>query len=284
MKRSLIYAVRAAMVCAAVLVASSASAQGGQGGQGGQQSDRYTSSDRYTRPVRRGYGLKIDWLPSQETPRRYTVSVSPLRLVSNGIKFDFERELPGGGHWFGTSLQVHFAPPASESDFYYWDTDGNDHVWGNSGWDDYHRMWGLGTSAMYKRTFAHRGWYFSTGLVFDFFRVGVMTNDYLPYHEDGLEFYDYGERRDTKSYFKPMVQINIGKHMALSERVYFDLYAGVGYSHAFYKRDNLHLNRRGYTAHHDRMFTEMSGFAYRGLQPTGGFRVGILLFGRDADL
>lgn len=227
----------------------------------------------YTYSVTRTRTLLIDWRPEEKTYQRYTVSVSPLRLASNGLKFDFEYELPKPGHWFGTSLAIYIAP--QHHSYYYWDGDGNERTWFNSGWDDYNRMWGVGTSAFFKNTFSHRGWYFSAGVVLEFFRVGVMGSTYIPYVEDGLTFYDYDRQLETKSYFKPTAQINIGKHMALSERCYFDLYAGLGLSYALFKDDYQFDDQEYY--YHQR-FSDVGGFAYRGLAPVGGFRFGVLLW------
>jgi hypothetical protein len=287
MKKTMLIAAVAAMALTAISIDNTSA----------QQSYSYSTStvdrhdraaQRYTRSVTRY--LNIDWEPEQQEFRRYTVSVSPLRLIFNGIKFDFEFESPKPGHWFGTSLQVWLAPPRNSRSYYYWDPDGNNRASFNSGWDDYHRMWGLGTSAFYKNTFSHRGWYFSTGLTFDFFRVGVVENTYVPYTEDALEFYEYGNTLETKSYFKPTVQINIGKHMSISERCFFDLYVGVGYSHAFYKHDDRHTYSRygydygyGYGHRSYNYFTRSSGFAYRGMFPSGGFRFGVLLWKKKGE-
>jgi hypothetical protein len=246
------------------------------------------AQQRYTYSVTRTHDVPIDWQPEENNYQRYTVSVSPLRLASNGLKFDFERELPRAGHWLGTSLALYLAPQRRVSSSPYWSGDGNDRSWFSSGWDDYHRMWGIGTSFVYKNTFSHRGWYYSAGVVLEFYRVGVTANTYTPYVEDGLTFYDYGRELQTKSYFKPTAQILFGKHAAISERVYFDMYVGVGLTYALYKEDNRHLDsstgsfyiggevqRRQYTWP---LFTRWDGFAYRGLSPVAGFRIGMLLW------
>jgi hypothetical protein len=239
----------------------------------------------YTYTVTQTRRVLIDWRPEQKEYSRYTVSVSPLRLVSHGVKFDFEFELPRPGHWFGTSLQLYLAPARRPLEGYFWDPDGNNRASFNSAFDEYHRMWGIGTSAFYKNTFARRGWYFSAGVTLDFYRVGVMAGDYAPYTEDGLQFYEYGTALRTHSYFKPTMSVNIGKHMAISERCYFDLYAGVGYSHAFFPHD-YDADDRGGGGWGDwgyRRFGALGGFAYRGLIPTGGFRFGVLLWKKKGD-
>ncbi len=246
-----------------------------------QESYTYSVTRTRTRTV------KINWRPDENTLQRYTVSVSPLRLASNGLKFDFEYELPKPGHWFGTSLTVYAASPQSLRYDNWGYHGGNNRESFNSGWDDYHRMWGLGTSAIFKNTFSRRGWYFSTGITLDFFRVGVLEKSYTPYTENGLTFYDYGRSLETKSYLKPTAVINIGKHMAISRRCYFDLYAGLGLSYALFENDDRHLAGYDYRygpgyGEYYRRFTDIGGFAYRGITPTGGFRFGVLLWDRNS--
>ncbi len=268
---------RRAILVAVIAVVISVGTTGEASAQGG-----------YTYTVTRTRTVPIDWRPENKTHQRYTVSVSPLRLANNGLKFDFERELPRSGHWFGTSLIMYFAPPRSRYNNYV-EYDNNRASF-NSGFGDYHRMWGLGTSAIFKNTFSHRGWYFATGIVFDFFRVGVSTNAYVPYVEEGMTFYDYGRTIETKSYFKPTAQIYIGKHMAISERCFLDLYAGIGLSYSFYKHDDRHVDTYDYgygygygydyNYHYNyrNRFDDVGGFAWRGLVPVSGFRFGVMLW------
>ncbi len=264
MRRVILSALVAVAIAAGSTVESSA-----------QERYTYTVTHTHTRSV------PINWQPEQKTHQRYTISVSPLRLASNGLKFDFEWELPESGHWLGTSLTTYFGP-ARGGAYSEWYNDRESFI---SSFDRYHRMWGLGTSAIYKHIFSRRGWYFATGLTFDFFRVGVANDDYVPYTEDGMTFYDYGRTIDTKSYFKPTARIVIGKHMAISERCYFDLYAGVGLSYSFYSNDDRHIYPAGYGSgfydsyHYERpLFDDIGGFAYRGLIPVGGFRFGVFLW------
>lgn len=241
-----------------------------------------TAQESYTYTVSHTRTVPINWRPDEKTMQRYTVSVSPLRLASHGLKFDFEYELPRPGHWLGTSLTVYVAPERRMRSGYWSYDDYNNRASFNSAFDDYNRMWGVGTSAMFKNTFSRRGWYFSTGVTLEFFRVGLMQQTYVPYVEDGLTYYEQGYGLETKSYLKPTVQINIGKHMAVSERCFFDLYAGVGISYSLYADNGRHQHYYGGGSYgggwSENIFDEIGGFAYRGLTPTGGFRFGVLLW------
>ncbi len=237
-----------------------------------------SAQESYSYTETRTRTIPIDWRPEQKNYQRYTVSVSPLRVLSNGVKFDFERELPRPGQWLGTSLSMYFVPRRGGmgSELY------NNRSSFISGFDDYHRMWGIGTSVIYKHTFSRRGWYFATGMTFDFYRVGVATRAFVPYREDGMTFYDYGNAIETRSFFKPTARFVMGKHMALSRRCFFDLYAGVGLSYSIYEREDTH----DYTGSYDYRyggygyprFDDVGGFGYRGLTIVSGFRFGVLLW------
>lgn len=240
-----------------------------QAGRAGQAVEVQTvRAYRVVRP------LRINWAPETNDIRRYTITMSPLRLINNGLKFDFEVELPHPGHWFGTSLVGYLAPPRSR----YWDNDGNNRYPLNAGGNSFHKMWGIGTSAFFKNTFHRRGWYFATGLVVEYFNVGRRESGYFTYREDGLTFYERGDRLINRSYLKPTVQFNFGKHFALSRDFFFDLYVGLAYSYSI----RLHsgdgdTDEWGY---YDGPFDGVGGFAYRGVAPVAGFRLGFLLDGK----
>lgn len=257
------------------------------------QTYSYTTSsraqERYDR-VRTRHGL-IDWRPEAKTMQRYTLSVSPLRLFSNGLKFDFEKELGRPGRWISTGLTIYYAPEIYNTN-QYWNTGDNNRWSYFSGGDDFHRMWGVGTSLFYKDVFSHRGWYYAAGAVLEFFRVGRMENDYQAYVEDNLTFYNYTRSLINKNYVKPAVQIYIGKHMAISERCYFDMFAGLGAAFSIYDPNNTHLSTDGNSydfwgniiRRSRTRYSAMNGFAYRGFYPVAGFRFGVMLWdARNSD-
>jgi hypothetical protein len=134
-------------------------------------------------------------------------------------------------------------------------------------------MWGVGLSVFYKKMFDRRGWYYSAGLTLDYFRVGRSEYGLLPYREDGLVFREEGYGLVQKEYYRPSARFNIGKHIALSRRCFFDLYAGISLSYSIYKRDEYDYQD----------FSRMYGFAYRGINIFhGGVRFGILLGDKGA--
>lgn len=217
--------------------------------------------------------LPIDWKPEVKETQRYTIAINPLHLVNKGLKFDFEMELDTPGNWFGTSFTGYYGPPRREGRSWYY-SDGNNRSSFISSWDSYNKMWGIGTSAMYKNTFHPRGWYFQTGLLLEFFRVTTLEYGLIPYREDGLTFYEEGRYADTRSYFKPSAVFNIGKHMALSRQCFLDMFIGLGFSYSIHRRLDEDYSEYYY---YDGDFSGMYGFAYRGLYPNFGFRIGVLI-------
>lgn len=231
--------------------------------------------------------LLIDWRPEVKDMQRYTVSISPLRLLSGGLKVDFEKELARPGQWIATGLTIYFLPEMYDRNDYL--TKGDNNRWGYySGFEDFQRMWGLGSSVFYKNIFSRRGWYFATGVKIEYFNVGLMVNSYVPYTEEGQTYYDYTRALSCKDYVKPSAEIYIGKHMAVSRRCYFDLYAGLGGTYSIYRNDGRHLNTAySYNSLNQpatytyQRFGDINGFAYRGIYPVAGFRFGVLLWDKQ---
>ena len=271
MRRAIFLVVVAAMFAAALMGdISEASAQ-----------DRYV----WTNARGRTRIIPINWKPDSIIPyKRYTVAIAPLQLINNGFKFDFEGELRHRqGEWLQTSLIAYIAPPRERRySYYYGRSDGNNRWTYNSGGDSYSKMWGVGTSLLFKKMLHRRGWYFSTGIKFEFYSVEANRWGMYPFTEDGLTFYEEGIKRHKQLYFKPTLQFNIGKHFAVSRRCFFDIYVGVSYSYSFYDRKNAIVRGSGnYYYHPYEEFSSMDGFAYRGFSPNLGVRFGVLLWDRD---
>ena len=226
--------------------------------------------------------IRIDWL-AENTPQRYTVAVNPFYLVNNGMKFDFEYELPEPGRWIQMSLTGYIAPPRDDRSYYWWwgYGDGNNRFTPNSSWDYYNKMWGIGASALYKHMWHRRGWYFSTGITLEFYRVGRIETGYIPYKEDGLTFYNTGEYTRMMSFVKPTAQFNVGKHMALSRRCFFDMFIGLSYSYSIYDTDKYFRNDNDHYTYYDWDYQGMYGFARRGFNVNMGFRFGVLLWNKS---
>lgn len=226
--------------------------------------------------------VPINWRPDSKDIQRYTVAIHPFHLVNSGLKFDFEYELRQPGEWLQAGIMGYAAPSRYHRNYdYHYGSDYNDRYSPNSGFDGYRHMWGLGVSALFKKMWHSRGWYFSTGLVMEFYRVGRSAYGYQPYQEDGLTFYEGASYIHVKSFFKPTVQFNLGKHFSLSRRCFLDAFVGVSASYSFYKRElspDYYDREYGYYYYN---FQGMNGFARRGLNFNCGFRFGVLLWDKQ---
>jgi hypothetical protein len=242
-----------------------------------------SAQQSYTYYVKRT--IPINWRPDSTSVQRYTVAVNPLMLLNDGLKADFEYELKTPGEWLQMGLVGYAAPARTMGYGYGYDYyDYHNNRWTpNSSGDDFRNMWGVGVSGLFKKMLHMRGWYFSTGIKMEFFRVGRVENGYIPYKEDGLQYYEGNTYLDTRSYFKTTAQFNLGKHFALSRRCFIDAFIGVSYSYSLYNstphtysRDNQYDYNYYYT------FSDMNGFARRGLNLNGGLRFGVLLWDDSA--
>jgi hypothetical protein len=266
MKKAIyLLSVAALLVAAVIGTCEQASAQ-----------ERYTYIKRNGRPKT----IPINWKPDSLMPyKRYTVAFSPLHLINSGIKFDFEAELRRRqGEWLQTSLILYVSPPKEGGNYYR--RYGNNRSRFNSGFDDYYRMWGVGTSFMFKKMLNRRGWYFITGIKFEYYHVEANSKGLFPYVEDGLTFWEDDIRLFEQSFFKPTLQFNMGRHFSISRECFFDLWVGLSYSYSIYDSSKAMQQTYGgndtYT-----LFSGVDGFARRGVSPNGGFRFGVLLWKRE---
>jgi hypothetical protein len=227
--------------------------------------------------------IPINWRPDSVGVQRYTVAVNPLMLFNNGLKADFEYELKTPGEWLQAGLVGYVAPARTRRYDYSFYGDDNNRWTPNSSDDSFRNMWGVGVSGLFKKMLHRRGWYFSTGLMLEFYRVGRLKYGYIPFEEDGLQFFAGGNYIDTRSYFKTTAQFNLGKHCALSRRCFIDMFLGISYSYSFYN-DTPHSysweSHENYSYYYCD-FSDMNGFARRGLNFNGGLRFGVLLWNKQ---
>jgi hypothetical protein len=234
-----------------------------------------TPSNPYQYTYRNGNTLKINWKPeTAKSIRRYTVAVNPTPLFNNGLRFDFEYELPHPGQWLQVGLTGYYSSPRNTPRYFGWnDDDEYDRHLPVSSWVGFRKMSGGSVSILYKKMLHRRGWYFSTGLAFNYFRVEYTEWGYKSFEEDGLTFYRRGEYPVRQSFFRPTAEFNIGKQFAITNRCFFDLYAGTRVGYSFYKKRN---------DGHRQKFHTMYGFANRGIDIFhGGVRFGVLLWDRE---
>lgn len=194
----------------------------------------------------------IDWEESPDSVNRYAVAIRPFYLVNLGLRADFEFELKGGGQW----LQF-------------------DMTWRHSGWHrndfleipesanaEFNKIDGFGVGVAYKNFFTPNGWYFSAGIVFNYYNVYRYGGMFANIIEDGSLYQKYQIGMVATRYYKPGFNINIGKHMSLTRNLFLDAFIGVGYARSYCEGTNI-FDR-------DNPFT----MAYSGILCSGGFRIG----------
>ena len=207
----------------------------------------------------RGSGL-IDWMPVEQDGRRYTVALRPFYLINSGLKADFEFELRQPGQWLQFELIGRYKgwyDPMPEETHYGWESI-------EAAKNRFQRMEGGGFGVAFKTFFRPNGWYFSAGVVFNYYGVWYDGYTYVSFEEEGSSYLKREAGVIRADYYKPGFNFNIGKHFALTRNLFFDAYVGVGYAYSFYD------SRHRFAFDGTNPFT----FAYRGLLVSGGFRIG----------
>ena len=215
----------------------------------------YSSIEQYQKS--HGNRCMVDWMGSGTNENRYTIAIRPFYLANNGIKVDFEMELPRKGSWLQFEGIIRFNTYDNRYRYFgYWESGDN--------W--FTKLNGYGIGAYYKNYFRPKGWYYDIGILLNHYGVdkpGIVKSSFI---EDGLTFIRYDRQMIHWNFFKPSLNFNIGKHFALTRTLFLDAFAGVGYTYSFHDAEaNKYFDSY-----------DPRGFSYRGLYVSGGFRIGIL--------
>ena len=205
--------------------------------------------------MRNGNPTRTDWMNASEN--RYTIAIRPLYLLNNGIKLDFEFELPRKGSW----LQIDGIIRLNTFDDNYYVS----HCW-EAGDNWFTKLNGFGIGAYYKTYFRANGWYYDIGVLLNYYGVdkpGIISENYV---EDGLTFLRYDRKMIHWNFVKPSLNFNIGKQFALTQTLFLDVFGGIGYTYSIHSAETYK-----YFASYD-----PRAFSYSGLYVSGGFRIGIL--------
>ncbi len=202
----------------------------------------------------------IDWRPdpaegelyrqvTSRLLRRYTLAVHPFHLIKSGLKFDFEKELREPGQWLQFSVMGYQSP----GNYFFWDED--------------QRMWGAGAGIGIKSMLSPQGFYFNAALQYNYYNLESPVWRYIATPQDGLVYYERKSVMGHRHYHQPGFALNVGKHMALGQHAFIDLFAGVGYTASLYRGD-------------DTRYDDYLNFGYRGAYFNLGLRVGVLWLDR----
>lgn len=185
---------------------------------------------------------------------KYTISTEIFTLASGGLRLDFEKQLSSPKDW----LQIHvngYYLPYRNNKWDSWETLQSDS-------EPIDKLNGAGFGIAYKSFFYKDIIYYRAGVSYNHYRVKYSGYDYISFVEDGLTYYTYEEREWKQVFNKILPSLSLGIQSSLSNKIFFDAYAGVAYSASFYDKDKY--------AFDDNIF----GYGYRGVTMTGGIRVG----------
>lgn len=197
----------------------------------------------------------INWLPEEETPRRFAIGIRPFQLLYSGLRADFEFELGTTGQWLQVGLSGYGKKDHSSWNWRF-----------DSGYSSFISMGGVGLGAAYKDMLSNGGWYWTAGLDFNFYDIKYMEFGYYAFYEDGLEFFERDNRPVSTQYYRLGLNLNIGKHFALGRNLFLDLYVGLGYHRSFKGGYNNGGYRHGFE---DGMYS----FGHNGFYFSNGLRL-----------
>ncbi len=121
--------------------------------------------------------------------------------------------------------------------------------------------------------FTRSGWYVSATATFNYFNVEYYGYKYVDWTQDGLDYIKREEGLTNKNFYKPEIRFNIGKHFALSRRLFIDAYIGFGYAHSYYANSEHY----DYYSNYYGMYNDNAyAFGGRGGFFDAGFRIGWL--------
>lgn len=195
---------------------------------------------------------------NEEVMPKYTISVHPSYLFSNGLRFDFEKQLGSPNKWLQVTATGYYASDYDSDDGY------------DDGWINFNTSFdtpiqalkGAGLGVAYKEFFTKKKTlYYSAGLYYTHYDVKIKEYGYYPFTENGLTFYEGLTKNIDIDYDKINANIVVGVQTSPAQGLFCDFFVGAGYAYSFYNKPYLNKNQFEY--------------GYRGLQIVGGFRMGI---------
>ncbi len=172
----------------------------------------------------------------------------PQYLFSHGVRVDWDKKLKGGNRWLVIAPQVYWAQ--------------------NSNLHDFEELIGYGLDLYLKQVFSKQntptGAYFAYGLTFQNHYLNYPGEKWTTYMEDGLEYQRIKNIKINQNIFKFGPNFIMGIQFELYDRLYMDLYAGMG----------LRVSMFGYPDH-EKFDGNLISPGYTGVLPLAGVRGGI---------
>jgi len=187
---------------------------------------------------------------------KYIISTKPSLLFDGEYKLSFEKQLHSDRQWIGVGISGFFLPEKTRE------------TWETRNTIDYNSylksLKGAGLDLTYKYYFIPGVMYAGGDLFYGYYQTKYDGQTIHKYEEDGLTFYEYGFGKVNKYFNRTAGNIYLGVGIPIYNKVFFDTYMGIGYTHSFYN-DEIP------------MFDSIFGFGYKGLYPVLGLRLGVTL-------
>lgn len=195
----------------------------------------------------------------EPAPKNFSIASEVISFFNAGFNLDFEMRLKGSNNWLNLRLTGHFIPDYSERGYYY---DVNEWKTLYSGSDRFSELSGMGIDFTYKRTFWEDKLYCGAGFGYHYFDVLYWREEYEPFIEDGLTFYEYRQGYRSQYFNKINPFLTIGIRTPLHKGFFIEGFLSPGYTYSFYDK-----NRKSFDS-------TMFSFGHRGFSLGVGARIG----------
>jgi len=201
---------------------------------------------------------------------RILLTMSPQHIFINALRFDVEYNLKKQNQWIGFAPQIYYN---DEGDFFgsLFDSDFEvDEPYGAS--NSYDTLSGFGIEFYHKIFLLKRripeGFYFSYGATYNLFKLKYRSYDWVNYIEDGLEYTAYRAAYKHQTINKIGANFLLGYQAELSEKLYLDVYTGLGFRYSFHSDE----------ANENQQFNNSTiGYGYSGSIFLFGIKFGVML-------
>jgi hypothetical protein len=183
---------------------------------------------------------------------RTGIGFVPQYTISGGLRFDIDRSISKtSSQWLIISPQVY--------------------VFSGTKYDhDFKELTGAGLDVKHKIYFKPNslkplGFYAEYGVMFQYFSITENRQYTDSYTENGVDYYEVVEGEVHSDLYKTGANFHMGYQWLVSDKVYFDVYAGAGI------RISHNSNLDGLDTWYNNYWTD---YGYSGTLLDGGFRVG----------
>jgi hypothetical protein len=121
---------------------------------------------------------------------------------------------------------------------------------------------GVGLDFDYKYYPTKRGFYCFAGLNYSYFNVDYQYYGFIPYREDGLNYYKYGQVGDNQNFNNIGLFTGLGIQTPMRIGFFIDGHLGFGYQYSFYNKNKASLD------------DDVFDYGYRGIYPVIEFSLG----------